>query len=482
MEAVLDGWQKRTVPVIAEHVTMLLECVDLLRGMVAASAVQGADDMPPSARLLIDRITALVGNGKDGEVLAKALQDPPAAAASGANGPGALTGRTIRVGVDRLDDLLNLTGEIAIARGRLTQILAARRGDSEALETHREIDRLHAQLQELIMKARLVPIGPTFRQYIRTVRDLTAAHGKSAHLVIEGEDVEVDTMVVERIRDPLTHLVRNAIDHGIEPPDVREARGKEPSGRISLRARYEASSILVQVSDDGAGFCRERIVERAIAAGLIQASEQLDDERVYRLIFEAGLSTAEAVTDLSGRGVGMDVVRRNVEAVRGTIAVESRSGEGVTFTLRLPLTVAVIEGFSVGVGKETYVLPLESVVECVDLERDAALPSRDSGVLNLRGEALPYLRLRRLFKMGGRPDREKVIVVQHEAKRAGIAVDALYGESQAVIKPLGRPFQRIPGITGATILGSGKVALILDVPSILREALALHRHAVEHVS
>jgi two-component system chemotaxis sensor kinase CheA len=484
METVLDAWKRRTLPVIAEHVTLLLECVDLLRAMVTGYVVHGSDEMPPAARLLMDRIGAVVGAhaGQASVGPLEASHDAAAPPPTRTGDPGAPSGRTIRVSVDKLDDLLNLTGEIAISRGRLAELLASRRGDPQALETHREIDRLHAQLQELIMKARLVPIGPTFRQYIRTVRDISAARGKSAELVIEGEDVEVDTMVVEHIRDPLTHLVRNALDHGIESPEVRKAHGKDPCGRIALRARHEANCILVEVCDDGAGLRREHILGRAVAAGLIDPTRELDDDDVHRLILEAGLSTADAVTDLSGRGVGMDVVRRNVEAVRGAIAIQSHPGEGTTFTLRLPLTVTVIDGFSVGVGPETYVLPLESVVECVDLDREATLPSREGGVLNLRGEALPYLRLRGLFRIGGLPDREKIIVVQHEARRAGIAVDSLYGENQAVIKPLGRPFQRIPGIAGATILGTGKVALILDVPSILREALHQHRRVIEHAT
>jgi two-component system chemotaxis sensor kinase CheA len=369
--------------------------------------------------------------------------------------------RTLRVDVEKLDRMLNLTGEIAIAQGRLGQMLGkgAGRTGEDVLEVHRAANALFVQLQEQIMKVRMVPVGPLFRQHIRTVRDMARSHGKVARLLIEGGDVEVDTTVIEHLRDPLMHMIRNAVDHGIEPPEKRAAAGKDPCGRVTLQAFQDAGSIVIQVADDGAGLNRKRIVEKALSRGLVADPERLADEEVCRLVFEPGFSTADVVTELSGRGVGLDVVRRNIEVLRGSVAIDSREGQGSTITIRLPLTLAIIEGFAVGVGGETYVMPLDAVDECVELPETERGRPDSHGVLNLRGEVLPYLRLRDLFCLGGAaPGRESV-------------VDVLHGESQAVIKPLGVFFRGLPGISGSTILGDGRVALILDVPSLLREVV-----------
>ncbi len=475
LEDTLQRLRNRTLSVTGGLITLLLRAVDGLRQMVP-EAVAGEEEMQPAH-----------------EELLKLLAAPSTVRADEAEKPAASErrerswgrrkedipswkdrGRTLRVDLEKLDRILNLTGEIAIARGRIRQMLEERvgRAGREVLEAHLEADRLHLELQELAMKARMVPVGPTFRQFVRTVRDMAAATGKSVRLLIEGGDVEVDTRVIEHLRDPLTHMVRNAVDHGIEPPQVRQAQGKDPCGRITLRAYHEANSIVVQVADDGTGLDRERIVERARSQGIVAEPEKLTDAEINRIVFEPGFSTAKAITDLSGRGVGMDVVRRNVEALRGSVAIDSRQGEGTTITIRLPLTLAIIEGFGVGVGDETYVIPLEAVLECVELPAEAK-PQNGRGLISLRGQPLPYVRLRDLFALGGTcPRRENVVVVQHGSKQAGIAVDALYGASQAVIKPLTELFRELPGIAGSTILGTGRVALILDVPGLLREAVA----------
>jgi two-component system chemotaxis sensor kinase CheA len=335
--------------------------------------------------------------------------------------------RTLRVDIDKLDRMLNLTGEIAIARGRLTEMLthASEFSAADLLEAHQDADRLYLELQEQVMKVRMVRIGPLFRQFSRTIRDVAGAAGKVVRLVIEGEEVEVDTAVIENIRDPLAHMIRNAIDHGIEAPEVRAAAGKDPCGLITLGAYHAGGSIVIRMTDDGAGFDRERIIARAREIGYIFDADKLTDQDVYRMVFEAGFSTAESVTGLSGRGVGMDVVRRNIESLRGTISVESRAGRGATITVRLPLTLAIIDGFSVGVGGETYVVPLDTVVECLELPGDIHTKAdNETGVINLRGEPLPFLRLRDHFDvLGDAPERESVVVVQYESGRAGIAVD-----------------------------------------------------------
>jgi len=380
--------------------------------------------------------------------------------------------KTLRVDIERLDRLLNLTGELVISRGRLRQVLESGTGAelAAALEVHGETERLYVDLQELVMQIRMVSVGPTLRRYARTVRDLAEAHGKQAHLVLEGEEVEVDTKVVEHIQDPLTHMIRNALDHGIEPPEVRKASGKNPCGQLVLRAYHDAGSVVIQLADDGAGFDRERIVERARSLGNVAEPERLTEQDLYRLAMEPGFSTAETVTDLSGRGVGMDVVRRNIEALRGSVGIESRRGEGTTITIRLPLTLAIIDGFVVGVGEETYVMAMDAVVECLELSQEERRHPDGRGVINLRGEPLPYLQLQSLFGLRGTAaKRQHVVVVQHNGFRAGLAVDVLHGASQTVIKHLGTLFQGLSGISGSAILGTGRVALILDVPTLLRE-------------
>lgn len=458
LEDLLDRVRKGAQPVTPPLVSLLLRSVDALRTMLPAAT--GGDEVlgPEHAALL-----AALRAGQAGAPQPRGATG----AASGAR-PEAEQDQTLRVGLDKLDRLLNLTGEIAISQGRLLSALTPLAGLApQALEAHQEASRLFADLQELVMKARMVPLGPVFHRHTRAVRDLAVAHGKLARLVIEGGEAEVDTSVVEHIRDPLTHLIRNAIDHGLEPPEVRQRLGKDPCGRLTLRARHDAGSLLIQLQDDGAGLDRERILARARSQGLLAEGALPSEAEVLRLILEPGFSTAETVSDLSGRGVGLDVVRRNVEALRGRVEIESVPGAGTTFTLRLPLTLAIIAGFHVRVGGDTFVLPLEAVIECLELPAERSC-SGDRGVLGLRGESLPYVRLRGLVQIAEAPPaREQVVVVRCQAGRAGLVVDAVLGESQTVIKPLGRSLQGLAGISGATILGDGRVALILDPSRLL---------------
>lgn len=467
VEDVLDGLRESELAVTAELITLLLGAVDVLRTMVAGAAA-GRDEAPATLdtiRAALD--SARSARGSHGSVPQAAPAAPAAATTSVA--PDA---RTLRIDVAKLDRMLTLTGEIAIARGRVAQLLEAMPAQSggAALEAHREADRLQLELQELVTKARMVPVGPFFRGYARTVRDLARTHGKDVRLETSGDDVEVDTRVVEGLRDPLTHMIRNAIDHAFESPELRAALGKPAQGCLTLHAAHEGGMIVLRVSDDGAGFNRRRIAERARALGLI-AADQIDDETLLPLVFAPGFSTAETVTDLSGRGVGMDVVRRNIEALRGTIDIASVEGEGATVTIRLPLTLAIIDGFAVGVADETYVVPLDAVQECLALPADRHEDGAGRGVVNLRGAPLPFVRMRELMGADGEaPARQHVLVVQDGAGRAGVVVDALHGESQAVIKSLGNTFRHLPCVSGSTILGSGRVALILDVPGLLRAA------------
>jgi len=464
LEDLLERLRARSLAVDRGLVTLLLQSADALRGAVAA----GGTAPSPAARTLRERIARTLSAATD--VAAPSNLTPEPAPAQ----PATPAGRTLRVDVRKLDRMLDLAGEIGIARGRLTDMLEKRVSLTveEILAAHRDTDRLYLDLQDVVMKARMVPVGPVFHQHLRLARDLAAAQGKQARLVLEGGETEVDTAIVEAIRDPLTHMVRNAVDHGIERPEIRRERSKDPCGRVVLRAFHEAGTIVIQVVDDGAGLPRGRIAERAQALGLVADASKVTDEEIGRLVFEPGLSTSETLTEISGRGVGMDVVRRNVEALRGSVSVESREGAGATVTIRLPLTLAIIQGFKVGVAGETYILPLEAVVECVELPAEERGGGNGTGVVNLRGRPLPYLRLRDHFGVeGAPPPREHVVVVQHGSATAGLAVDLLHGESQTVIKPLGRMFHGLPGISGSSILGDGKVALILDVAGLLRQTL-----------
>jgi len=476
LEDVLERLRKRTLTVSDGLVTLLLRAVDVLRAAVS-DAAGGSTIASEAVAGLRRRLADAAASSGDAE--RRGAPPPPPGGDKGADGGETLaaqpagSGRSLRVDVMKLDRMLDLSGEIAIARGRLAEMLergAATHAD--LLEAHRETDRLYLDLQELIMKARMVPIGPSFHQHLRTVRDVATAQGKQARLVVEGEDVEVDTAVVEYVRDPLTHMVRNAIDHGVEMPEARRAAGKDPAGKLLLRAFHEAGSMVIQVIDDGAGLDRKRIGERAVAMGLASDAARMSEEDLARMVFAPGLSTAEKVTEISGRGVGMDVVRRNVEALRGSVTIESTPGAGTAVTIRVPLTLAIIQGFRVGTGEEVFILPLDTVVECLELPAAETAAGTPFGIVNLRDKPLPYLRLRDHFGVdGARPARENVVVVKLGAQTAGIVVDALHGESSTVIKPLGAMFKGIPGVAGSSILGNGRVALILDVAGLLRETL-----------
>jgi two-component system chemotaxis sensor kinase CheA len=379
----------------------------------------------------------------------------------------AVESRLIRVHADKLDQLIDLVGELVIA-GASSNLMAQKSGQTELVESTSILSRLVESIRDAALQLRMVQIGETFNRFPRVVRDVAKELGKDIELVVNGAETELDKSVVEKIGDPLMHLIRNAIDHGIEPATVRESRGKSARGRLELNAYHDSGSVVIEVVDDGGGLNRERILNKALERGIVAPGQALSDAEICDLIFEAGFSTAEKITNLSGRGVGMDVVRRNIQSLRGTVDVSSAEGQGSRFTIRLPLTLAIIDGFLVGVDKASYVIPLEMVVEC--LEQQEAASRRD--YLNLRGEVLPCVSLRTLFDIDGpRPARENVVVVKNGNGKAGIVVDVLHGEFQTVIKPLSPLFRHVRGVGGSTILGSGEVALILDVDAITQLAV-----------
>lgn len=372
--------------------------------------------------------------------------------------------QTIRVDAERLDKLIDMVGELVISAAA-ANLRAKQTGDLAMLEANAAVINLVEATRDSALQLRMVPIGSIFSRFQRVVHDVSRELGKEINLRIFGAETEVDKSVVEKIGDPLLHLVRNAIDHGIESPQSRIEQGKPAQGVLQLNAYHSSGSIVIEVSDDGAGLNREKILIKAIERGLIKANAIPTDQAIYACIFEPGFSTASEISNLSGRGVGMDVVKRNITELRGEISIESNAGKGTTLRIYLPLTLAIIDGFLVSVGHSSFVVPMDSVVECVELPCDD-----DHDYMELRGEVLPFIRLGQVFgKHTEAVRRQNVIVVQHLHLKAGLVVDKLLGEFQTVIKPLGKLFSHAQGIGGSTILGSGEVALIIDVPTLLRQ-------------
>jgi two-component system chemotaxis sensor kinase CheA len=417
------------------------------------------------------------------EAIAETAPAPAAAAKAGKDEPRASKeakspdNRSIRVDGDKLDKLIDWIGELIIA-GAATGSIARQAGLPVLNESAQQLARIVGEIRDQALKLRMVQIGSTFSRFHRVVRDVARETGKDISLEIEGGETELDRTLVEGIADPLTHLVRNAIDHGIETPEARQSGGKSATGTVKLNAYHDAGSVVIEVADDGGGLKRDRIVQKATERGLITAGQVLTDEQVFSLIFEPGFSTAEQVTNLSGRGVGMDVVKRNITALRGTVEVRSEPGRGTRVCIRLPLTLAIIDGFQVGVGHSQFVIPLDLVEECVEME-SAGGAAADVGHITLHGSVLPLIHLHRMFDIRQKPGRrQSVVVVRSAGKRVGIVVDELLGELQAVIKPLSRLFSQLQGIGGSTILGTGKVALILDVPGLVERTNSI-RHSTE---
>lgn len=379
-------------------------------------------------------------------------------------------GVSVRVDAHKLDQLIDLIGELVIA-GSAVGMVGQKARLAELTEAVSTLSRLVESVRDRALQLRMVQIGATYNRFKRVVHDVSRELNKDIDLVITGEDTELDKTVVEQINDPLTHLVRNAMDHGIEPAAVRVENGKPARGTVRLNAYHDSGSIAIEISDDGGGLKRDRILAKAIERGLVEPEATLSDADVFGLIFEPGFSTAEQITNLSGRGVGLDVVKRNVTALRGEIDVSSEPGRGTRFRIHLPLTLAIIDGFLVRLGEATFVVPLDTVEECIEMPRSTNPAEASRDYVNLRGHVLPFVRMRQLFAVNAPArERENIVVVKHAGKRIGLLVDELLGEAQTVIKPLGRLFQGISGISGSTILGDGKVALILDVPGLVRQA------------
>ncbi|MEI6207571.1 MAG: chemotaxis protein CheA [Desulfuromonadales bacterium] len=375
---------------------------------------------------------------------------------------------SIRVPAERLDQLINLVGEMVTVQAHLSQVSLAG-GDSTFIAISEEVERLTNELRDTALNIRMLPIGSTFSKFKRLVRDLSGELGKEIEMVTFGAETELDKTVIEKLNDPLVHIIRNSIDHGIEMPEARKAAGKPSAGTVYLGAEHSGDSVLITIRDDGAGLDRDRIKAKAVERGLLSANADVPDREIYSMIFAPGFSTAEKVTSVSGRGVGMDVVKRGIEGLRGSIGVDSVRGTGTTITLKIPLTLAIIDSLLVKIGKDHFVLPLAAIEECVELTREDVTNSHGRNLANVRGVIVPYIPLRQHFCITDRrPDIEQIVIADIHGTKVGFVVDHVVGEHQTVIKSLGKMYKDVKGVSGATILGDGTVALILDMGVLLQ--------------
>jgi two-component system chemotaxis sensor kinase CheA len=372
-------------------------------------------------------------------------------------------GNSIRVPAERLDDLMDQVGELVISHARLKQLIAASQ-DLQIKSVTEEIERLSNGLRDTAMGIRMVPIGTLFARFRRLVRDLSQDMAKDVALVMSGEETELDKTMIERLNDPLVHIIRNSLDHGLERAEEREAAGKTPQGTVFLTARHAGTQVQISIRDDGRGLDRDRIRTKAEEQGLIQPGAKMSDPELFQLIFHPGFSTAKVVTSLSGRGVGMDVVKRTIDSLRGSIDISSTPGQGTEIVLGLPLTLAIIDGLLVRVGKGRYVIPLSAVEECVELSVEEDLRHTGRNFLNIRGALVPFIRLREVFASALPADRyQKVVIISSGERRVGLVVDQVLGDHQTVIKSLSKLHAGVDNFSGATILGDGSVALIMDI-------------------
>jgi two-component system, chemotaxis family, sensor kinase CheA len=444
---------------------------------IQADSSQLIDGTEPAEKRLLGEILIEQGSIKSG-VVEQAVK-----AQESARSKRQEENRIIRVDAQRLGHLIDLVGELVTSSAAI-RVMVKRAGIENMAEVVDGVDYLVSEIRDNALQLRMVAIGESLSRFRRVVRDTGQELGKLIDLVITGGETELDKTVVEKIIDPLTHLIRNAVDHGIEEPLVRQQAGKLTTGTIHLNAYHDSGHIVIEIEDDGAGLDAARIRAKAEAKGLVKADEVLTREETLRLIFAPGLSTKEQATSLSGRGVGMDVVRRNIEALRGTVELDSTLGVGTKITIILPLTLAIIEGFLVGAGRDQYVIPLSQVAECVEMKATATLKQQGEHYINLRGEVLPFIRLTDLFNNANQHravnQRESLVVVRFGHHKMGLVVDTLLGELQTVIKPLGKLFERLRGVAGATILGTGDIALILDVAELAAVGQVQRHLVVKH--
>ncbi len=498
LESLCDALRTQRLALSAVYADLLLRGRDLLTDLVARAI--GGGEAPRGLTEFSDRLNEAVDfrdtaadhdpddvDAFEAEV-ARLLERASSSQTPARDASPRTLGRrpTIRVEIERLDTLMNLVGELVVNRTRISEIAASlARLDADGalvkalLESAALLARTSGEIQESLMKARMVPIGQVFDRFPRLVRDVAKARHKEVRLQIDGEQTELDKTIVDEIGEPLMHLLRNCIDHGIETPEEREAAGKPPAGTISLNAYHGGNQVIIEISDDGRGIDLERVRARGIALGLISTEERLTEQEIVELIFTPGFSTADVVSDVSGRGVGMDVVKKNVTRLKGVFEVDTEGGRGTRFTIKLPLTLAIIAALLVRVSEELFAIPLDAVIESQRVEIADIRTVQGNEVVTLREQIVPLLRIAEFFELGGSRDPEKamVVIVGVQGRQIGLVVDAFEGEQEIVIKPLSDIVGRIPGISGATILGSGAISLIIDVHAIVSDAYGTGRVA-----
>lgn len=375
--------------------------------------------------------------------------------------------QSLRVDSSKIDSLIDIISEMVIVNAKIARH-AERHADAELEEVSLEFDALLEQLRDSVMDIRMVPVGDSFEKFRRVVNDVAHKLGKKINFTILGGDTELDKTVIEKIADPLIHMLRNAVDHGIEMPELRIKNGKDEFGKVELRTYPESGSIVIEIEDDGKGLSKEFLMSKARSKGIISQTQEMSDAQAYQLIFEAGFSTAEVISDISGRGVGMDVVRKNIEALKGRVELSSIEGQGSRFTIRLPLTLAIIDGFLFYVGKTAYIIPLDMISEVIEYTSKNKIHMFNSKLFDLRGSAVAFVDVRDFYheEQCDAYQRKNIIVVMYAGKKMGLLVDELYGEQQTVIKSLGKLFVNAPALYGASLLGSGEIALIVDIPAL----------------
>ncbi len=473
LEDVLHAARSRQLAITGEVTTLVLTTVDGLRAMLSALRAGGSVD-PIRTKEIADALVACLSGPAPAPASAPAAEVPAPKPVEQPVDPNAVEPRRVaglRVAMAKIDQLFDLASRAVVVQGQTgAALLRGAESTVDLYELHQKSERLLFEIQDWVIGARMIPMATFFGAHARTVRDAARSQRKRVRLRVEGDRVRVDTGIGESARDVLTHLLRNAIDHGIELPAVRAAAGKNPEGTIAIRAAQNGNQVVIQVADDGAGFNLGKIRARARMLGRADA-DLLSVEELHRMVFEPGFSTAEKITELSGRGVGMDVVKRSVEDLHGTVDVESVEGKGTTIELRLPLSLSVIEGFWVEAGGTEYVLPLDDVIECFDLP-SARKIGGGVRMVELRGQPLACMYLGEVLKSTVTSGQSRqIVVVKHRSTRVGLGVDAIRGERQTVIKPLGRLFRSVPGISGSTMRPDGSVAFVIDVSRLLRAAV-----------
>ena len=496
-ENLLDQTRKSQLNLAGESIDVLFELISMMKEMGAGLSEAVETHKPVPKQKYLPQLLGKLKTAAEGQTLAASLDGPEgqkkdekideilAAADVGktedmasqvtAKAETVSGGGKIKVSTDRLDNLINMSGELVIAQSIVAGKVNKSLGSEHSLcskVAHQ--GKLIRELQELSMSMRMVPIQGAFQKMARLVRDLSHKAGKNINFVTVGEETELDRSIVDKIVDPLLHMARNSVDHGIEPPEEREKVGKNPVGRIELRAFHQAGNVVIEIDDDGRGLSKERILKKAIESGIIKAGRELNEQEIFELIFAAGFSTVEKVTDVSGRGVGMDVVKKDIESLRGKIYTSSTPGKGTTFTVRMPLTLAIIDGQIVKVGDERYIIPIHSVLRSFKptLKQLSSVQNRGEIVM-VRGQLIPVVRLYKLF--GVVPKSEDVtesllVIVEEGSERCCLLVDELFDQQQVVIKNLGKDLGKVKGISGGAIMGDGKVSLILDIPGLIELA------------